>query len=1042
MNFLTIFVRPPGDLIYYVTIMAIVLACALMAAGHQVRRGNRATWRFAIGLGAALTAWMLLMGGALINVFGSGGGISSLQALERAANMLMLVAYGWAFITADGDEFDPRANQIAIGLAAAIVALLLLTGSEINAGIDRASPLISIAWLTIPIFILAGGIAVGVIYRDLISDAPLKIVFASVLLSGYVAGLVQFVLNDPESILGSVRLAFAAGLGVAAMIVYRTLVGSLITQIRAMEQVAQRPPIVPVAGAQADRPAQSSAPRMPSTGERESIQLLRALGLMIEDTHPSAIPSQLVRAALEMLRGDIGALIRVQDANYADIVIGFDRTRKRTINGLALNLNDQPTLQNAIERQQQRPLFPDRNQAELDDLYSRLNVEQTGPAYFQPLARDGKLTAILLVGFPFSDRELTEPEAEALKGLGVIGAGLLSLSDAAEDSRLLAEERAIQAMVQGVPLSQLTDEQVLNARQSALAELQKSRQDIDMLSGAVRALEERVSLERERLAMALGDTDADMSISQRVAAVSQQHLSLRSERDQLAERLRQMESALSGAGAESDDSALRSLIQSLKEERDDLAGQRQRLETQLNELRAAMQNPSRDAAAVVVTSIEGEQTKLESERDQLRTRFERLQSQLAQFGVDGSPSGIAQLISQLYSERASLLGRITTLASEKETLVQERSKLNQRLVQLRDSDQQITQLQREINNVAADREAIVKQRDALKHQRDELVARFEAVRKFRERVVERITMLETQLKDNQERFTQMAAGGLGDSAGAEGPIFMELSRATARIVDLERELSSLRGASSGGDGQPMTVEEAETLTGLVQELRTPITSMRGYVDLMLKESVGILGDMQRKFLQRISVNAGRLSNMIEDMVRIAALDAGRVQLVKIPVDFVEVVEEAATEINVALREKGIELDFELADGVPNIIGDRDALKQIALQLLTNAYLAAPAQSVLRVTISPRDVISRDGERNLGVFFTVEDQGAGVAAEDLPRVFQRRFHGENPLVPGLGDTGVALAIAKSLIEMHDGKIWVESQPGAGTQFNVLLGALPR
>ncbi|MBP6297911.1 MAG: hypothetical protein KA401_01080, partial [Anaerolineae bacterium] len=970
MNFLTVFIRPPGDLIYYVLIMAVILACALMAASHHIRRGNRSSSRLMIGLVGALVVWLLLMGGALVNVLGSGDGLASLQALERAAYLLMIVAVGWAFITADGDELDPRASQVAIGLAALAVLLLVATGNQVNAGLDGAPPLTAWIWALLPIAFLAGGIAVSARYRELINDAPLKIVFAAVLLIGYTAGVVQYITNDPQSVLGSARLAFAAALVLAALITYRALVGGLIQQLRAMEQVGQRPPIVPTVGSQADRPSQSSAHRLPSTGERESIQLLRALGLMIEDTRPTTIPSQIVRAALEMLRADIGALIRVQDANYADIVVGFDRTRKRTINGLALNLNDQPTLQNAIERQQQRPLFPDRNQAELDDLYTRLSVEQTGPAYLQPLARDGKLTAILLVGFPFSDRELTEPEAEALKGLGVIAAGLLSLSDSAEDSRLLAEERAIQAMVQGVPLSQLSDEQVLNARQSALAELQKSRQDIDMLSGAVRSLEERVSLERERLAMALGDTDADMSISQRVAAVSQQHVSLRTERDQLAERLRQMESALSGAGPENDDSALRNLITSLQEERDELASQRARLETQLVELRAAVKNPSRAAADVVVTSIEGEQTQLTSERDQLRVKFERLQAQLAKFGVDGSPSGIAQLISQLYGERASLMGRITTLASEKETLAQERSKLNQRLVQLRDSEQQITQLQREINNVASDREAIVKQRDALKQQRDELVTRFEAVKKFRERVVERITMLENQIKTNQERFTQMATeGNLPSESGADVPIFMELSKATSRIVELERELNALRIAPVGPAPSTMTVEESETLTGLVQELRTPITSMRGYVDLMLKESVGILGDTQRKFLQRIAVNVGRLSNMIEDMVRIAALDTGRVALDRIPVDFVEVVEEAMTEINVALREKGIELDFELADGVPNVIGDRDALKQVALQLLTNAYLAASAQSVMRVTMAPRDVIGQDGERHLGTLLT-------------------------------------------------------------------------
>ncbi|NOG49855.1 MAG: hypothetical protein HND48_10770 [Chloroflexi bacterium] len=122
---------------------------------------------------------------------------------------------------------------------------------------------------------------------------------------------------------------------------------------------------------------------------------------MIEDTHPSAVPGQVVRAALEMLRADIGALIRVQDANYADLVVVMDRARKKSEQGLAVSLAAQPTLKNAIERLQQRPLFPDRNQAELDDLYTRLGLDQTsGSAYFQPLTREGELAGRVDGGVP------------------------------------------------------------------------------------------------------------------------------------------------------------------------------------------------------------------------------------------------------------------------------------------------------------------------------------------------------------------------------------------------------------------------------------------------------------------------------------------------------------------------------------------------------------------------------------------------------------------------------------------------------------------
>lgn len=1039
MSFLTIFVRPPGDLIYYVLIIAIIMACVLMAAGHHMRRGTRSTARLTIGLSGAFAAWLLLMGGALVNVLGSGGGLSSLQALERTANILMIIALGWAFLTMEMSVWDAYANRVAVGLAVATLALLVLSGGLVNGELAQAPTSVVLLWLFLPILLLAGGVALAMVQRYTVSDAPLKVVFAAVLLSGYTAGVVQYAQNDPNAVLGSVRLAFAAAMGVTAMIVYRALMGTLVVQLRTIENNAQRPPIVPPASQSERSPVPQ---RPPSLAERESVQLLRALGLMIEDTQPSAVPLQLVRAALEMLRADIGALIRVQDANYADIVVGYDRTRRRLVNGLALNLSDQPTLQNVIERLQQRPLFPDRNQSELDDLYTRIGIDKTGPAYFQPLARDGKLSGILLVGFPFSDRELTEAEAEALKGLGVIAAGLLSLSDSAEEMRLLAEERAIQAMVQGVPLNSLTDEQVLQARHSAMIELQKSRADIDMLTDQVRLMHQHLMRERERLATALSGTDADLSISQRITTLSQRQINLRQERDQLAERLRQMESALSGAVAEGDDEALQTLVTSLQSERDDLIAQRQRLERQLDELRTVSANPAQASAIAAATArtMDAEQTSLEDERDQMLRKFELMKAQLQHFGLDGSPSGIAQLVSQLYSERAGLMARITTIASEKETLAQERAKLNQRLVQLRDSEQQITQLQREIKNVASDREVIARQRDLLKIQRDELAGRFDAVKKFRERVMERIETLEAQLKSTQTDYVQLASNPSASADGGASSIVLELSRAASRIVELERELSAMRlRLESASGGRDLTDEQTDMLLGLVQELRTPMTSMRGYIDLMLKESVGILGDMQRKFLQRVAINASRLSNMIEDLVRVTALDAERVELQQISVDFVEVVEDAVTEVHTALREKGIELDLDLTEGIPSLTGDPDALKQVVLQLLTNAYLVSPSGSVIRMALCPHHFEGEDRKQQLAVLLVVEDQGSGIASEDLPDVFQRRFTGENPLVQGLGDTGVGLAIAKALVEMHHGQIWVESQLGEGTRFSVLLSA---
>ncbi len=1035
MNFLTVFVRPPGDLVYFVLVVVVLMACLLMTVGQAVRRNTQSASRLAAGLTFSFGAWMLILLAVVFALLrGEEFHLNSLQALERSVQVWIVVALGLALSPAADSSLEVNLRRGAFGIAVTTLIFYLTTGGAVSEGLSGGSGVAALIWCLLPA--AAGGVFIaGVLVQGGRSaDGPLKLVLYSVLIAGAIIGLLQSSLGSDDGSIGALRLAFIGAMAVMAVIAYRTLLSGVLEQLRGLEDQVQR------ASTQVSTSERQPPPvvvRAPTAGERESTQLLRALGLMIEDTHPSAVPGQVVRAALEMLRADIGALIRVQDANYADLVVVMDRARKKSEQGLAVSLAAQPTLKNAIERLQQRPLFPDRNQAELDDLYTRLGLDQTsGPAYFQPLTREGELQGVLMVGFPFADRELSESESEALKGLGVIAAGLLALSDMAEEQRLLAEERAIQAMAQGIPLSQISDDQVYAARKSALAELQKSRLDIDALSTQVKRLEERLAIERDRLAMSLSDSDADLSISQRIQSIGQERAALREERDQLAERLRQMESALSGAGEHGDETALRQLIDSLREERDNLAAQRERLQAQLDDLMAAA--PSGPAvAAQVVSEMDADVQRLVEERNQLKSRFELLAKQLESFGLDASPSGIAQLISELYAERTSLMARITTVTAEKDTIAQDRVRLAQRLAQLRESDNSIKRLEREVQNVLADRETVVRQRDAYKRQRDELVERFEAVRKFRERVVERVTLLEAQLKQLQQRYTQLlAAGGKSAQQGEADPITIELSRATARIADLENELSTLRSRPAPHEGGKPALE-TESVMGLVQDLRTPITSMRGYVDLMLRESVGILGDMQRRFLQRVAANVTRLSNMIEDLIRMAALDSGNFTLEREHVDLVGIVEDAISEVSVPLREKGIEVNLDLAVDEAIVSADREAMKQVVLQLLTNAYLAAPESSVVEITI--------DLERQAGrrwVHLAVTDAGAGIAPEDLPRVFGRRYQSENPLLAGLGDTGIGLAIAKQIVEAHDGTIDVESSVGGPTRFNVRLEFMPQ
>jgi signal transduction histidine kinase/GAF domain-containing protein len=231
--------------------------------------------------------------------------------------------------------------------------------------------------------------------------------------------------------------------------------------------------------------------------------------------------------------------------------------------------------------------------------------------------------------------------------------------------------------------------------------------------------------------------------------------------------------------------------------------------------------------------------------------------------------------------------------------------------------------------------------------------------------------------------------------------------------------------------------QAELLASLVQELRTPMTSIIGYTDLLLGESVGILGAMQRKFLQRVKANTERMSAKLDDLIEITAIDLGRLEIEPETVNIVSIIEEAIMNTAGQFRERGITVDIALDDNLPEIKADPDALNQVMLNLLSNACQASEINTSVTVSASLHD--TNDTVLGDATYFmvSVRDTGGGIAEEDRRRVFTRLYRADNPLIKGLGETGVGLSVAKTLIEAHGGRIWAESEDGVGSTFSFLL-----
>jgi len=1091
VDFMNLFVRPPGDLLYYLTVFGVIQAALFMALGQRLRRRDDiAASRYLLASVGVLVAWALLMVGALFGLLSNQPANAILPPLERLAHTIALAAMGWAFLTAESNLGGRRANLVLLVLLAAIILGYIVTGVEwagMAARTDFNLTVYSVAWTFAAAVLSVIGMMLTLIFFRQVTDAPLKLVYFSVILIGSAITLIQ---TAQASLIGDyaglVRLTFVASLLLVPTVIYRMVINQFDSEfmIPPPRTPAAATLFQPVPRAPSARSDALDAPAPVASNERDTAQLMRALGMMLEKSTPENIPDRIVSAAMNVLKTDVGVLLAVQDANYADLTTGIDKVMNRTLTSISVNLDEQPTLVNAIERRIQRPLYPDRNDAELNDLYSRMDIEPIGATYIQPLVSDRELLGVLLVGNPYSQRELTEPETELLKGIAIIAANLLALSNAARDTTMRAEGRIIQAMIQGVPPDEMEDDAVMASWQAMKVELESARAQVNTLTGQITTLRLELDDERSRLTSALGDTAEAQSISQRIIAMTTEQQTMVEERDKLASRLRDAETALAGA-APTDESALKSLVDVLRREREELMAQRERLQNQLVEMRKSTAAPMPGAVTDLLERMSQERAHLESERDDLQGKLIDMEVQLQALGVQGGASGVTQLIGQLYEQRAGLQSKYDALKRERDALMGERAQLEMAIQKEDERERQLQTLQTEIKHLASDREAVTKQREKLRAERDDLLARVEALKDQQSRLAAEVSGYEQELieaheeesdlrqriqqmadarsqltmerdrllaektgveverdsllsrvEGDRERLQQLGADGVGslmamieDLSSQRNELEQRFNETQTTLAEADNQIERLQLRTRGAAQAVYRPDDPELLVGMVQEFRTPMTSIQGYIDLLLKESVGILGEMQRRFLQRVQTNVIRLGAMLDDLIKITILDAGQYRLARESVDVVELIEDAITNATNPLREKSLTVNLDIDDDLPPISADREAIANIIGQLLTNAYLVSPPRTEITVTAQRQAADGNDGGEQLLVAF--EDRGGGIALEDQARVFARKYRAENPLVQGLGDTGVGLAVAKALVEAHGGEIWIDSRTNVGT-----------
>jgi len=257
----------------------------------------------------------------------------------------------------------------------------------------------------------------------------------------------------------------------------------------------------------------------------------------------------------------------------------------------------------------------------------------------------------------------------------------------------------------------------------------------------------------------------------------------------------------------------------------------------------------------------------------------------------------------------------------------------------------------------------------------------------------------------------------------------ELAEANSKLYELEHSQAEHGTEISE---PPLPVDQMSALVSISQELKQPMSSIIGYVDLLLGESVGIIGAMQRKFLERVKSSTERIVRLVDDLNKIAFTDADHLTTNPEVIDLNLIIDNAVAYTSTQLREKNITMRLDIPESPPKIHFDHESLQQILIHLLQNAGAASEVEGTVMLRVKFHEEEGKDF-----LMIQVVDSGGGISPEDLPRVFSRRYRADNVLIKGLGDTGVGLSIAKALAEAQSGRIWVESTLGVGSSISALL-----
>lgn len=226
--------------------------------------------------------------------------------------------------------------------------------------------------------------------------------------------------------------------------------------------------------------------------------------------------------------------------------------------------------------------------------------------------------------------------------------------------------------------------------------------------------------------------------------------------------------------------------------------------------------------------------------------------------------------------------------------------------------------------------------------------------------------------------------------------------------------------------KPAPAVTLEFVSMVAHELRTTLTSLKGYTYIMSRDYQNTSDERFNMITQRISISTQRLESLVENLLNITRLQKGTLIVNAAPVDWIKNIEEIILEMEEQAKQKKIELLFlKPQDSSYNVMVDKLRINEVLMNLLANAISFTPSAGKIAVWLT---------KRGNEVITNVSDNGPGIPQEALPNLFTKFFQVAGSAEHKSKGMGLGLYISKSIVEMHKGRIWVESEVGKGSKFS--------